>query len=72
VSQLAVARYRAAFGAAFALLGLGIAISLLLRGEPLNQKLLGLAFAAVLVLLGVVRVRTYLAVRQDAQRGEST
>jgi hypothetical protein len=66
VKPLAVARYRAAFGAAFALLGVGIAITLLLRGEPFNQKILGLGFAGVLVLLGVVRVRTYLALRRDA------
>jgi high-affinity Fe2+/Pb2+ permease len=64
VKTLAVARIRAIIGAAFALLGAGIAVQLLLRPEPLQQKLLGLGFALVLIALGVVRVRGYLALRK--------
>jgi len=62
---LVVARTRAIIGAAFALLGFGIAVQLLLRPEPLKQKLLGLAFAFVLIALGVVRVRGYLLLRNS-------
>ncbi len=64
MKTLAVARIRAIIGAAFALLGAGIAVQLLLRPEPLQQKLLGLGFALVLIALGVVRVRGYLALRK--------
>ena len=65
MKTLAVARIRAIIGAAFALLGAGIAVQLLLRPEPLKQKLLGLGFALVLIALGVVRVRGYLALRRS-------
>jgi hypothetical protein len=64
---LAVARIRAIIGTAFAVLGAGIAVQLLLRPEPLRQKLLGLAFALVLIGLGVVRVRGYWLMRRSAQ-----
>jgi len=63
---LAVARIRAIIGTAFAVLGAGIAVQLLLRPEPLRQKLLGLAFALVLIGLGVVRVRGYWLMRRSA------
>ena len=63
MNRVGVARVRALIGAAFALLGAGIGVQLLLRPEPLNQKLLGLGFSVVLIALGIVRVRTYLSVR---------
>jgi uncharacterized membrane protein len=63
---LAVARIRAIIGAAFAVLGAGIAVQLLLRPEPLRQKVLGLAFSVVLIGLGVVRVRGYWLMRRSA------
>jgi hypothetical protein len=66
VNSLAVARIRAMIGAAFAVLGAGIAVQLLLRPEPLNAKLLGLGFSFVLIALGVVRVRTYLSMRSGS------
>ena len=47
-----------------AVIGLVIGAELLAKPAPLNQKLLGLAFSAVMVALGVVRVRTYLALRK--------
>ncbi len=65
MNPLAVARVRAIIGGAFALLGVGIAVQLLLRSEPFNQKILGLCFSLVLIALGVVRVRTYLAVKRE-------
>ncbi len=58
--NVGIARVRAIIGGLFGLLGVGIAIQLLLRAEPFNQKLLGLGFSFVLIALGVVRVRTYL------------
>ncbi len=64
MKQLAIARIRALLGTAFALLGAGIAVSLLLRPEPFNQKIMGLCFALVLIALGAVRVRTYLSLRK--------
>jgi hypothetical protein len=63
---LAVARIRAIIGAAFAVLGAGIAVQLLLRPEPIRQKVLGLAFALVLVGLGAVRIRGYWLMRKSA------
>jgi hypothetical protein len=39
---------------------------LLLRPEPFNQKLMGLAFAFVLIALGALRVRGYLKLRRAA------
>jgi hypothetical protein len=63
VKTLAVARIRALIGGAFALLGVGIGARLLLAPEPFNQKILGLCFSLVLVALGVVRLRTYLTMR---------
>jgi hypothetical protein len=54
-----IVRVRAVIGAAFAVIGLVIGGELLAKPAPLNQKLLGLAFSAVLVALGVVRVRAY-------------
>jgi hypothetical protein len=66
VKVIAVARIRAIIGTAFALLGVGIAVQLLLRPEPFKQKLLGLGFAIVLIALGVVRVRGYLALKRAA------
>ena len=55
---------RALLGAAFALLGLLIALQLAFRIAPLNQKIFGFAFAAVLIGLGAVRIRQYLSVRK--------
>ena len=66
MKALAVVRVRAIIGGAFALLGAGIAVQLLLRPEPLKAKLLGLGFSFVLIALGVVRVRTYLALRNSS------
>jgi hypothetical protein len=63
-----IARIRAAIGGAFAIVGLVIMIQLILKPAPPNQKLMGIAFAAVLVALGVVRVRAYLLNRPGAQR----
>lgn len=63
---LKIARIRAILGALFALLGAGIAVQLLLRPAPFNQKSMGLAFAAVLMGLGIVRVRSYLAVARNS------
>jgi hypothetical protein len=54
---LRIARIRAVIGGIFALLGLGIGVEILLRP---GDKRMGLAFAAVLIALGVVRVRMYL------------
>jgi hypothetical protein len=65
VKTVQVARIRALIGAAFALLGAGIAVRLLLIGEPFNQKMLGLGFSIVLIALGIVRIRTYLAVKRE-------
>lgn len=62
---LGIARIRAILGVIFALLGAGIGLQLILRPGALNQKLLGLAFAAVLIGLGVVRVRVYLKIKSE-------
>ena len=62
-----IARVRAAIGVAFAVAGLFIMVELLLKPAPFNQKLMGLAFSAVLVALGVVRVRAYLLTRPRAE-----
>ncbi len=59
-----LALVRALIGSAFAVLGIGIAIQLLLRPEPLAQKYMGLGFSLVLIALGVVRVRGYLLMRK--------
>jgi hypothetical protein len=62
---LRVAKIRAFLGIVFALLGLAVGTQLLLRPGAMNQKMLGLAFAAVLIGLGVVRVRMYLKVKEE-------
>jgi hypothetical protein len=62
--NVAIARIRAVIGVAFAVVGVVIIGELLVKPVPLNQKLMGTAFAAVLVALGIVRVRTYLAARR--------
>jgi hypothetical protein len=62
---LGIARIRAILGLVFALFGAGIAVQLWLRPEPMNQKMLGLAFAAVLIGLGAVRVRVYLKIKSE-------
>jgi hypothetical protein len=62
---LRVAKIRAVIGIVFALLGLAVGVQLLLRPGPLSSKLIGLAFAAVLIALGVVRVRMYLKLKND-------
>jgi hypothetical protein len=62
---LRVAKIRAILGIVFALLGLAVGIQLLLRPGALNAKLLGLAFAGVLIGLGLVRVRMYLKIKSD-------
>ena len=59
---LGIARIRAILGLVFALLGVGIGVEILVRPGP---KLLGLAFAVVLIALGTVRVRTYLKMRGE-------
>jgi hypothetical protein len=66
VTALRLARLRAIIGAAFGVLGIGIAVQLLLRPEPFAQKIMGLAFAVVLIGLGAVRVRGYLQLRRAA------
>ena len=63
--SLGIARIRAILGAIFALLGAGIGVELLLRPGALNSKVMGLAFAAVLIGLGVVRVRMYLKIKSE-------
>jgi hypothetical protein len=62
---LRVAKIRAFLGIVFALLGMAVGVQLLLRPGAMNQKLLGLAFAAVLIGLGVVRVRMYLKIKSE-------
>jgi hypothetical protein len=62
MSQLRLAKIRAALGVVFVLLGIGIGVNTLVRPGP---KLLGLAFAVVLAALGVVRVRTYLKLKSE-------
>jgi hypothetical protein len=65
VRVLQVAKIRAGLGILFALLGAGIGIEILFRPEPVNQKLMGLAFAVVLIALGTVRVRMYLKIKSE-------
>ena len=65
MNRLRLAKIRAALGVVFTLLGIGIGVEILFRPAPVNQKLLGLAFAVVLVALGVVRVRAYLKLRNE-------
>ena len=64
---LRVARIRAILGRIFALLGVGTGVQLLLRPGGMNQKLLGLAFAVLLIGLGFVRVRMYLKIKSEQQ-----
>jgi hypothetical protein len=59
-----IVRVRAVIGAGFAVIGLVIGAELIAKPAPLNQKMLGLAFSAVMVALGVVRVRTYWLMRK--------
>jgi len=66
--NLTIMRVRAAIGIAFAVVGIVIMGELLVKPVPLNEKLLGIAFSAVLVALGVVRVRTYIAARRSASK----
>ena len=54
-----IVRVRAVIGAGFAVIGLVIGGELLAKPAPFNQKFLGLAFCAVMIALGIVRVRTY-------------
>jgi hypothetical protein len=61
---LRVARIRAILGGLFALLGVAIAVQVLVRNAPGN-KLMGLAFAVVLIGLGIVRIRMYLIVARQ-------
>lgn len=63
-----IARVRAAIGVAFMLAGFFIMGELLLKSAPFNEKLMGLAFCAVLVALGIVRVRAYLLNRPRTER----
>jgi hypothetical protein len=65
---LRVAKIRAVIGVVFALLGIAVGLQLLLRPGEMNQKLLGLGFAAALVGLGAVRVRMYLRVKNGSLR----
>jgi hypothetical protein len=62
---LRVARIRAILGGLFGLLGVAIAVQILLREGPFNQKLMGLGFAVVLIGLGVVRIRLYFVVARQ-------
>ena len=59
-----IVRVRAVIGAGFAVIGLVIGAELLAKPVPLNQKFLGLAFSAVMIALGIVRVRTYWMLRK--------
>jgi hypothetical protein len=61
-----LAQIRAALGVLFMLLGLGIGVEILLRPEPVSQKLMGVAFTVVLIGLGVVRVRMYLKLKSES------
>ncbi len=60
-----IARIRAILGAIFAVLGAIIGGQLLVRPGPFNEKMLGLAFAVVLIGLGAVRVRMYLKIKSE-------
>lgn len=60
--NLRLAKIRAVLGAFFVVLAVAIAVEILVRPGP---KLLGLAFAGVLAALGVVRVRTYLKLKNS-------
>ncbi len=62
---LGIARIRAILGSVFAVLGIVIGGQLLLRPGPFNEKMLGLAFAVVLVGLGAVRVRLYFKIKSE-------
>ena len=62
---LGIARIRAILGSIFAVLGIVIGGQLLLRPGPFNEKMLGLAFAVVLVGLGAVRVRLYFKIKSE-------
>lgn len=65
MNVLRIAKIRAILGIVFALLGLAVGVQLLIRPGAMNAKFLGLAFAVVLVGLGVVRVRMYLKLKSD-------
>jgi len=62
VKTLHVAKIRALLGILFGVLGVAIGVRTLLTPGP---KLMGLAFAAVLVALGFVRVRMYLKIKSE-------
>jgi hypothetical protein len=62
MTTLRLAKIRAILGIVFALLGIAVGVGLFFRPGP---KLMGLAFAAVLVGLGVVRVRMYLKIKNE-------
>ena len=62
---LGVARIRAILGLVFAFLGIVVGAQLMVRPVAINQKLLGLAFAVVLIGLGFVRVRVYLKMKRE-------
>lgn len=64
--SLGIMRIRAILGVAFAVAGVVIGGELALKPAPLNQKLLGLAFAGVLIALGLVRIRMYLKAKAEA------
>jgi hypothetical protein len=62
--QTAVLRFRAVFGLGFLLLGLVMLWRVALAGAPAQNKLIGLAFALVMIGLGVVRIRDYARARR--------
>lgn len=62
MKTLQVAKIRALLGILFGGLGVAVGVRTLLTPGP---KLMGLAFAAVLVALGFVRVRMYLKVKNE-------
>ena len=58
-------RYKAIFGIAYVLFGLLAGWRVLYWPAPANAKLMGLAFSAVLVALGVVRIMNFARARNE-------
>jgi hypothetical protein len=68
VRPLQLVRLRAILGGVFGGLGIYLAAELLVKPAPFNQKLMGLAFAIVLIGLGAVRIRAYVIARRSGAR----
>ncbi len=64
MNTLTLARTRAIIGVGFAALGIAIAVRSLLQPGPLGAKGMGLAFSAVMIALGAVRLRGYWLMRR--------